>query len=172
MPRSWYSIGSSTVTTFRVDGVQREQAGIERGGLAADPVGPVTSTMPFGSAERRREFRNHRRRQAQPLVVEIPRRCGRGCAAPPSRRCSEGMVETRKSTSWPRTASLMRPSCGSRRSAMSSRAMILMREVMAAASRGGGPRPPAARRRSGSARAAGPRRARYGCRRRGSPPRG
>ena len=34
--------------------------------------------------------------------------------------------------------SLMRPSCGSRRSAMSSFAMILMREMMAAASRAGG----------------------------------
>ena len=49
----------------------------------------------------------------------------------------DATVETRKSTSWPRTASRMRPSCGSRRSAMSSRAMILMREVIAAASRGG-----------------------------------
>ena len=48
------------------------------------------------------------------------------------------MVETRKSTSEPRTASLIRPSCGSRRSAMSSRAMILIREVIAAASRDGG----------------------------------
>ena len=34
MPRSWYSIGSSTVTTLRVDRVQAEQPGVERGGLA------------------------------------------------------------------------------------------------------------------------------------------
>ena len=60
----------------------------------------------------------------------------------------------------------MRPSCGSRRSAMSSWAMILMRETMAAISRAGGPLPRAARRHTGSGRAAGPRTVRCGCRRR------
>ena len=49
-----------------------------------------------------------------------------------------GVVETRKSISLPRTASLMRPSCGSRRSAMLSLAMILMREMIALRSRAGG----------------------------------
>ena len=45
---------------------------------------------------------------------------------------SVGSTETRKSISLPRPIlSLMRPSCGSRRSAMSSSAMIFMREVMA-----------------------------------------
>ena len=46
--------------------------------------------------------------------------------------CIVGTVETRKSTSLPRSASLMRPSCGSRRSAMLSFAMILTRETIAA----------------------------------------
>jgi hypothetical protein len=52
--------------------------------------------------------------------------------------CIVGTVETRKSTSLPRMASLMRPSCGSRRSAMFSFDMILTRETMAAVSRPGG----------------------------------
>ena len=50
---------------------------------------------------------------------------------------SVGMVETRKSISRPCTVVLMRPSCGMRRSAMLSCAMILMREVTAARSASG-----------------------------------
>ena len=45
-----------------------------------------------------------------------------------------GKVETRMSISTPRTTVLMRPSCGNRRSAMSSLAMIFMRVVSAARS--------------------------------------
>ena len=43
-----------------------------------------------------------------------------------------GIVDMRKSMSMPRTAILIRPSWGSRRSAMSSLAMILRRDVIAA----------------------------------------
>ena len=43
-----------------------------------------------------------------------------------------GMTDTRMSTSRPPVRSLMRPSCGSRRSAMFSRAMIFRRLMMAA----------------------------------------
>ena len=50
-----------------------------------------------------------------------------------------GSVETRKSISRWWYLSLMRPSCGSRRSAMSRFAMIFTREVSAASSRFGGP---------------------------------
>ena len=50
-----------------------------------------------------------------------------------------GRTETRRSTGWPPMLSSMRPSCGTRRSAMSSLAMTLMRVVMAKARwRGGG----------------------------------
>ena len=50
-----------------------------------------------------------------------------------------GSTETRKSTGWPPMVSSIRPSCGTRRSAMSSLAMTLMRVVMAKARcRGGG----------------------------------
>ena len=52
--------------------------------------------------------------------------------------CIVGSVETRKSTSLPRTASFTRPSWGSRRSAMLSLAMILTRETMAERSFTGG----------------------------------
>ncbi len=43
-----------------------------------------------------------------------------------------GMTDTRTSISRPRTRSLMRPSCGSRFSAMFSRAMIFRRLMIAA----------------------------------------
>ena len=50
-----------------------------------------------------------------------------------------GSTLTRRSTGWPPTVRRMRPSCGSRRSAMSRLAMTLMRVVMAKARcRGGG----------------------------------
>src|SRR5215471_15954915 len=45
---------------------------------------------------------------------------------------SVGRVETRRSISRPIRRSLIRPSCGSRRSAMFSFAMILMRDTIAA----------------------------------------
>ena len=52
---------------------------------------------------------------------------------------SVGSTETRKSISRPLPSfSLMRPSCGRRRSAMSSDAMILMRLVIAFFSLSGG----------------------------------
>ena len=46
-----------------------------------------------------------------------------------------GMIDTRTSISRPWTRILMRPSCGSRFSAMLSRAMILMRLTIAIANR-------------------------------------
>ena len=52
--------------------------------------------------------------------------------------CTVGMVDTRMSTRWPCSVTRMRPSCGSRRSAMFISDMILMREVTAACSRRGG----------------------------------
>ncbi len=48
--------------------------------------------------------------------------------------CAEGSVETRTSTGRPPMRSEMRPSCGRRRSAMSSSAMIFRREISAACS--------------------------------------
>ena len=48
--------------------------------------------------------------------------------------CAEGRVETRTSTARPPMRSEIRPSCGRRRSAMSSSAMIFRREISAACS--------------------------------------
>ena len=52
--------------------------------------------------------------------------------------CIVGTVDTRRSISFPCTRSRMRPSCGSRRSAMSRLAMIFTREITAAEKRRGG----------------------------------
>jgi hypothetical protein len=49
-----------------------------------------------------------------------------------------GTVLTRRSSSLPCTRSMMRPSCGRRRSAMLSLAMILTREITAAVELAGG----------------------------------
>ena len=75
--------------------------------------------------------------EAQRGIVELHARSDRECAAPRSLRSMVGMVEMRRSMSVPRTVDLMRPSCGSRRSAMLSCAMILMRDVTAARSESG-----------------------------------
>ncbi len=51
---------------------------------------------------------------------------------------SVGRVDTRRSSRRPSSPMRMRPSCGRRRSAMLSSAMILIREVIAALRRFGG----------------------------------
>ena len=52
--------------------------------------------------------------------------------------CTVGRVATRRSIACEPITCLMRPSCGSRRSAMFNRARILMRDTTAFASRTGG----------------------------------
>ena len=49
MPRSWYSIGSSTVTTLRVMAFSPVSP-VYSVVVLPLPVGPVTSTMPLGSS--------------------------------------------------------------------------------------------------------------------------
>ena len=102
------------------------------------PVGPVTSTMPLGL---RMIWRNRRR-----IVASMPIFCRSSCTTVRSstRMTTDspnivGSTLTRRSTELPPTLSSIRPSCGSRRSAMSSSAMTLIRVVMALARcRGGG----------------------------------
>ena len=68
--------------------------------------------------------------------------------------CTLGSVTTRRSTWRPSSVSPTRPSCGTRRSAMSRSAMILMRETTPATiAPRHGHRPRSARRRCGSGRA-------------------
>ncbi len=96
-----------------------------------EPVGPVTSTIPYGfctasirSASARGSMPNFSRSS-----VRLPLSRIRRTTFSPN---SVGSVETRKSTTFLPSLILMRPSCGTRRSAMFRFAMILKREMSAA----------------------------------------
>ncbi|CSA91012.1 Uncharacterised protein [Vibrio cholerae] len=93
-----------------------------------EPVGPVTRMIPCG--------RLIKRRKLSWLCAVIPKLCrSRRVAFLSSKRittrspCDEGMVETRTSTARPPIRSEIRPSCGTRFSAMSSLAITLTRET-------------------------------------------
>ena len=101
------------------------------------PVGPVTRIIPYGAETIGRN--------ADSVSGEKPSvSMFNGTVAWSRMRittlspCSVGIVETRKSISFPPIRSFTRPSCGSRLSAMFSRAMILIRERIAVWSRRGG----------------------------------
>ena len=98
------------------------------------PVGPVTSTMPHGFLTSRRNRVERVGLEAERAHVELAAPRGRAGASTTFSPKSVGRIDTRKSMSRLRPRStnraLMRPSCGSRFSAMSSRAMILMRETI------------------------------------------
>ena len=96
-----------------------------------DPVGPVTSTIPYGLA-----MASMKSRSALGSKPKLPRSKVR---FPASRiRITifspkiTGRVDTRKSTTLFFMRSLMRPSCGTRRSAIFRSERILIREVRAA----------------------------------------
>src|SRR6266576_3373485 len=97
-----------------------------------EPVGPVTSTMPYGFSIALSRFSSAL--GSNPKVfrssVKLPLSRIRSTIFSPN---STGRVETRKSITRAPIFSLMRPSCGTRRSAMLSDAMILTREVSAVA---------------------------------------
>ena len=90
------------------------------------PVGPVTRMIPFGSANPCRQQYG----TAPASVRALPdrsRHCPcRGSAARRARRPGYGSVETRTSSSLPPSVKPIRPSCGTRRSAISSRAITLI----------------------------------------------
>ncbi len=96
-----------------------------------EPVGPVTSTMPYGLRMALRRFSSDL--GSKPNVfrssVRLPLSRIRSTIFSPN---STGNVETRKSITREPILSLMRPSCGTRRSAMLSCAMIFTRDVSAA----------------------------------------
>ena len=96
-----------------------------------EPVGPVTSTIPYGfemasisSRSARGSIPNFSRSS-----VRLPLSRIRSTTFSPN---SVGSTLTRKSMTFLPTFSLIRPSCGTRRSAMFSEAMILKREISAA----------------------------------------
>ena len=122
---SWYSTGSSTVQTFRSTPRSTSSAAYSVV-LLPDPVGPVTSTIPFGRASS--AWNGARTFSLNPSLE----RSGVTPRASSTRTttfspCAPGRVETRRSTVRPSVRTWMRPSCGSRRSEMSRSAMILIR---------------------------------------------
>ena len=131
-PASSYSIGSSTVMMLlRV--ASRRLSAAYRVVVLPEPVGPVTSTMPWGWAIRR-----SKRLSASPCMPSVSR-LRRPCDLSSKRNTARspwalGRVLTRTSTARVPMRREMRPSCGRRRSAMSSSAMILRREIRAACS--------------------------------------
>ena len=103
-----------------------------------EPVGPVTNTIPCGLRMMSRNWTNVF--DPKPITsrssITTERSRIRITTLSPN---IVGNRLTRRSTGWPPTASRMRPSCGSRRSAMSRSAITLTRVVIAIAKcRGGG----------------------------------
>ncbi len=96
-----------------------------------DPVGPVTSTMPYGF--RMAFIKSASAFASNPNLdrskVRLPLSRIRSTIFSPN---NTGSVDTRKSMTRVPIFSLMRPSCGTRRSAMLSCAMIFTRDVSAA----------------------------------------
>ena len=95
------------------------------------PVGPVTRMIPFGSAIRRCKLACVASSSPSFVKSSSTRVRSRILITTLSPN-TVGNVETRMSISTPRTTVLMRPSCGNRRSAISSLAMIFIRVVNAA----------------------------------------
>ena len=101
------------------------------------PVGPVTSSMPYGSAASlriaaRAPSSNPRLSRVSPFTSSASACLSRIRSTASSPKL-DGMIETRMSISRPRALTLKRPSCGTRRSAMSSSATTLMREIICSA---------------------------------------
>ena len=125
MPSTAYSTGSSTVRILREPSFKRFSPAYSVVVLP-DPVGPVTRIMPLGSANASRKIIS--------ASSDMPSRSSdmpafslskiRITTRSPARL---GNVDTRTSTSFPPSVRPIRPSCGIRRSAMSSRAMTLIR---------------------------------------------
>ena len=136
MPFMSYSIGSSVVISL--SSILFKSLSAEYNVVVLpEPVGPVTSTIPFGLSITSRKAANV---------------CGVMPTASKSSFTTErsntritthspnivGMTETRRSTGWPPSVNSIRPSCGRRRSAMSRLAMTLIRVVIAKAKCFGG----------------------------------
>ena len=130
-----YSTGSSTVMMFLSGEFSTCRAAYSVVDLP-DPVGPVTSTAPCAS-------RNARSKVSRSASA-MPSLCSSTTTLSLSSTritidspCTLGSVTTRRSTWRPSTLSPTRPSCGRRRSAMSSSAMIFTREITPRAIRRG-----------------------------------
>ncbi|MCY1178273.1 hypothetical protein D9M73_186160 [compost metagenome] len=101
-----------------------------------DPVGPVTRMMPLGSvtASLSNWWMAGVMPSASSVIPAFSLSRMRNTTRSPARL---GKVDTRTSSNLPPSVSPMRPSCGTRRSAMSSRAITLMRLTTTGATCGG-----------------------------------
>ena len=101
--------------------------------LLPEPVGPVTRKMPCGLCNSWRNCAVSSR--LKPRRSSVRRAwflsSSRSTTRSPQ---AEGMVETRTSIARPPSSSAMRPSCGTRFSAISSRAITLIRDTSSEAS--------------------------------------
>ena len=129
-PYMLYSTGSSAVMMFvsmSLTFAMHEYSVV----VLPEPVGPVTSTMPYGFSTA--SIRSFSAFASMPNFarssVRLPLSRIRNTTFSPK---IVGSVDTRKSMTFCPTFSLMRPSCGTRRSAMLSADMILKREMSAA----------------------------------------
>ena len=125
MPSTAYSTGSSTVKILRVPSFKLFRPAYKVVVLP-EPVGPVTRIIPLGSANASFKILS--------VSSDMPSKSSEMPAFSLSRirmttrsPARLGRVDTRTSTSLPPSVRPMRPSCGMRRSAMSRRAMTLIR---------------------------------------------
>jgi len=136
IPSRLYSTGSSAVMTFTFGVFTRDSAEY-RVVVFPEPVGPVTSTMPYGfRIADRKSFMlaGSKPSFSRSMLRFVLSRMRMTIFSPKI----VGSEFTRRSMVRLMTLILMRPSCGTRRSAMSRSAMILSREVMAALNLYGG----------------------------------
>ncbi len=130
MPSSWYSTGSSTVRML-LSGELISDRQAYSVVVLPEPVGPVTSRMPCGRLMMPRTTSSMSAgmpMSPSPSSTEL-RSSKRIVMRSP---VAVGTVATRMSTSLPAILRRMRPSCGSRFSAMLRPAMILMRATIEA----------------------------------------
>ena len=127
-----YSMGSSTVRMLRewlFSSCNPAYSVV----LLPEPVGPVTRKMPCGLCNSWRNCAVSSR--LKPRRSSVRRAwflsSSRSTTRSPQ---AEGMVETRTSIARPPSSSAIRPSCGTRFSAMSSRAITLIRDTSSEAS--------------------------------------
>ncbi|OQA09191.1 MAG: hypothetical protein BWY66_00669 [bacterium ADurb.Bin374] len=125
MPIRLYSTGSSAVMML-IAGLFSKNSDEYRVVVFPEPVGPVTSTMPFGALTPSMNSSSTcgSKPRSVRLTLRLPWSSRRMQTFSPQ---THGTSETRRSTLRSARWSLMRPSCGQRVSAMSRFAMTLMR---------------------------------------------
>ncbi len=129
MRGSWNSTGSSTVMIFFMPSSAAASVAYRVVDLP-EPVGPVTSRMPWASrlqAPSRARWSGAMPSRSSPRSL---RSFGNRRSTMDS-PCTPGNAEARTSMAWPLARTLRRPSCGKRRSAMSMPEISFRREATA-----------------------------------------